>query len=301
MPEANAQPQGGNPGGVPAGGAPAGGSPDGGVPVNGGGVPASGSPAPTWHGMTEAADIAYVDNKGWKSPADVYKSYRGVETLVGRDPSSLFVVPRADDAPGFRAAMSRLGMPETADKYDIPVPEGTDPAYGNWARDTFHKLGLTASQAKQLTEANNTFAASQQVEQQKAYERSVTTDKASLLAEWRGGYERMMSSAQTAVAALGFTGEMVDALEASLGFGGTMKFFAGIGQKLGEDSFVGGERQPGFGAMMTPDEARLDWEKAKLDPNFLSALRDGSHPGHKEAMKKQNDLFKIMYGNEKVV
>jgi hypothetical protein len=237
-----------------------------------------------------------VTNKGWKTPADVYKSYRGVETLVGRDPSTLLTIPRADDAAGQRAVFAKLGMPETADKYEVPLPDGADPAYANFARDTFHKLGLTAAQAKELTLANNDFMAKHEAETAKAYDRAVAMDKQALLTEWRGGYERMMNSAQTAVKALGMSAEMVDALETSLGYAGVMKFFAGLGQKLGEDKFVGTEhRQQGFGATQTPDEARGEYEKMLADQTQVAALKDKSHPGHAAAQRKQNELFKIMY------
>lgn len=248
--------------------------------------------------MTEAADVAYVDNKGWKSPADLYKSYRGVETLVGRDPSTLLPVPRADDPAGQRAVFARLGMPETADKYEIDVPQGTDPAYANWAKGVFHAAGLTATQAKAVAKANNDYVAAQQIEAQKSYDRQVTTDKAALVAEWRGGYERMMAAAQTAVSALGFSGEMVDALETALGYAGTMKFFAALGQRMGEDSFESGTSKPGFAGQMTPDEAKQEWEKMKLDPAQKAALFDNMHPGHKEAKRKQAELFSIMHPNQ---
>jgi hypothetical protein len=153
---------------------------------------------------------------------------------------------------------------------------------------------LTASQATALSKANNEYIAAQQAEATKNYERDVTTQKAALLGEWRGGYERMMSAAQTAVKALGFSGEMVDALEGSLGYAGTMKFFAALGQKLGEDSFESGTNKPGFNGTMTPDEAKVEWEKMKLDTTQRQALFDNQHPGHQEAKRKQKELFSIM-------
>jgi hypothetical protein len=32
--------------------------------------------------------------------------------------------------------------------------------------------------------------------------------------------------------------------------------------------------------MLTPAEAKTQWDQKKLDPNFMAALRDKSHPGH---------------------
>jgi len=256
-----------------------------------------GAQAP-WHGITDPAAATYVTNKGWQSPADVIKSYQGAEKLIGRDPSTLLVMPRADDPAGQRAVFAKLGMPETADKYEFHKTEGgtPNPAYEAWARSTFHELGLTAAQAKTLTQKNNEFVSAQQKEATAAYERTVQADKTALLGEWRGGYERMMNAAQSAVKALGFTGDMVDALEQSMGYAGTMKFFAALGQKMGEDSFVSGtDGKPGFGAGQTPAEAEAEWNKMKIDPIQVKALQDPMHPGHEAAKAKQKQLFGIMY------
>lgn len=245
--------------------------------------------------MTEAADLAYIQNKGWADSASVIKSYQGAEKLIGRDPNTLITLPRADDPAGFRAVFSKLGMPESADKYDLPFSKDANPAYANWAKETFHKVGLTATQAKELTAANNEFYAKAQATQAADYQRELTTQKAALLGEWRGGFERMMNAAQTAVHALGFTGEMVDMLEQQMGYANVMKFFAGLGQKFAEDSFETGDGKPGFNGTLTPDEAKVEISKMKLDPNITKALQDNSHPAHKETKQKWVDLHNIAF------
>jgi hypothetical protein len=246
--------------------------------------------------MTEATDLAYVQNKGWTDPAGVIKSYMGAEKLIGRDPSTLITLPRADDPAGFRAVFSKLGMPDTADKYDLPMPKDANPAYATWAKETFHKVGLTAAQAKELTAANNDYYAKAQVAAEADYQRELTTQKATLLGEWKGGYERMMNAAQTAVHALGFTGDMVDMLESKMGYAGVMKFFAGLGQKLGgEDGFETGSGAPGFSGTLTPDEAKAQIAAMKIDPNQTAAMRDNQHPAHKATKQKWTDLHNIAF------
>jgi hypothetical protein len=49
--------------------------------------------------------------------------------------------------------------------------------------------------------------------------------------------------------------------------------------------------------MLTPDEAKAEWNKMTLDANVMAALKDKSHPGHKAAQEKQNQLFAVMYPN----
>jgi hypothetical protein len=45
----------------------------------------------------------------------------------------------------------------------------------------------------------------------------------------------MMAAATNAANTLGFTKEMVGSMEKTVGYAATMKFFAQLGQKLGED------------------------------------------------------------------
>ena len=249
--------------------------------------------------MTDAADVQYVANKGWQNVGDLYKSYRGAETLIGRDPNTLITVPRADDPAGLRSAYAKLGMPATPDKYTIHAEEGETPneGYVNWARDTFHKLGLSVQQGQELTRSYSEFTKQFQAEQTAAYERTVAVDKSTLQREWGGGFERMMGAARTAKNALGMTDQMVDALEMEIGYAGVMKYLAGVGQKLSEDTFVGsdGGRAPRFGDTMTPEEAKNQWEQMKVDPAQVKALQDSSHPGHEAASRKQKQLFAIMF------
>jgi hypothetical protein len=88
-------------------------------------TPAPDAAAP-WHGLTDPDAAAYISNKGWTAPADIVKSYQGVEKLIGRDPSTLITMPRMDDPEGVKSVFQKLGLPESPDKYDMTVglPKG---------------------------------------------------------------------------------------------------------------------------------------------------------------------------------
>lgn len=268
------------------------------------GTPPAGTPpvAPPWHGFADTAvdDIAYVSNKGWKGPQDVITSYRNAEKVIGKSPDSLLVVPRADDPDGFRAVMQKLGLPETPDKYEFAKPEGgaqPDESYVAWARNTFHKLGLTAGQVAALSKEHNAYVAQVMAQQEKDYGIKVEGEKAALLKEWGAGHERMMAASKHAANALGFTQADIDALERTRGYAETYKFFANLGQKMGEDGLVtkDGGGKPGFGNTMTPADAKAEYEAMKLDPVMQAALTDNQHPGHKAAIEKKSRLFAIMF------
>lgn len=287
-------PAGTPPAGTPPAGTPPAGTPPAGTP------PAGTPPAQAWHGYTDPADVAWVTNKGWQAPADAVRSAREAEKLIGRDPSSLLVMPRADDPAGFLGVMDKLGRPADPAKYEFDVPKGQQPneVFQTWARDTFHKAGATVPQVKEITKAYNEFLGQQAAKMEADYKTSVATDKQALLNEWKGGHERMMNVAEAAAAALGVTGEMMDGIEQAIGYAATMKFFAGLGQKMSEDQLV----LPGDGktskldnALLTPAEAKAQWEAKKMDANFMAALQDKKHPGHATAQATQTSLFKIMY------
>ena len=261
------------------------------------------SPAPApWHGVTDPEGVGYVTNKGWQTPADIIKSYQGAEKLIGRDPSTLVPIPKPGDEAGWATVYSKLGRPETADKYDLKVglPKDATPDEGmsKAMADVFHKAGLNSEQAKIIAEAYNTTASGKAAQMTKDYELNVATDKKSLLTKWGGGYERMMNSAQTAVSALGFDAKAVDALESAMGYAGVMEFFAGLGQKLGDDRFVSGAGKT-FSGTMTPGEAQTEITKLKQDTVFQGTLRDKMHPAHKENLKRWQDLFALGYPEQK--
>jgi lysophospholipase L1-like esterase len=106
----------------------------------------------------------------------------------------------------------------------------------------------------------------------------------------------MMGRAKAAATTLGFTPELVDAIEKHVGYAKTYKLLAEMGGKLGEDNLrTVDSKTPGFEGKMTPDEAKAEWGAKQLDPNFMAALKDKTHPGHKGAQEVQNRLFKVMY------
>ena len=264
----------------------------------------AGQGAAPWHGHTDEADVGYITGKGWKAPQDVIKSYREAERFIGRDPSTLLSLPRADDPEGLKAVFTKLGMPATADKYDITagLPKGAkvDEGFSKQMQGIFHKANLTDAQAKILATDYNAMTAQFNEQALKDYELNVQADKSALLDKWRGGHDRMMNTAKTAATSLGFTPELLDAIENHVGYAKTYELLAEIGGKLGEDKLVSKDKDGGgFNAQLTPAEAKNQWEAKKLDTNFLGALKDPTHPGHKAAQAQQSALFAIMYPNER--
>lgn len=226
------------------------------------------------------------------------RSYTNAEKLIGRDPNSVLVLPRADDTEGQRALYAKLGMPDSPDKYSFDTPDDLplDEGYMNWAKGAFHKAGLSDAQVKALSAEHNSYIREALAQESKDYEANVSAEANALKREWGAGADRMFSRAQHAASKLGFTDAMIDGIEQSVGYAATIKLFAELGGKLSEDGFVSPEgKAAGFGAMLTPQEAKAQWDQFKMDPNNVAALTNKDHPGHKAAKQKQNDLFGVMY------
>jgi hypothetical protein len=266
-------------------------------------APAPDPAATPWHGITDPDAAAYISNKGWTAPADIVKSYQGVEKLIGRDPSTLITMPRLDDPEGVKSVFQKLGLPESPDKYDMSVglPQGAkpDPNFSKTMQSILHKSNLTDGQAKTLVAEYNALNATLAEQAAKDYELNVQADKQALLDEWKGGHDRMMNRAKTAATTLGFTPELIDAIEKQVGYAGTYKLLAEIGSKLGEDTLITQHKNTDFGTQLTPDEAKSQLATARSDPNHRAAIMDKSHPGNKAAQEKENKLFAIMYPGNK--
>lgn len=282
--------QGGTP--APAGG-PAGGTP----------APANATPAGTFYdGIGDAELKTWVQGKNWGDLAAMAKSHRQLEGMIGAPANEIVRLPKdGSDPAAVRQVLSRLGMPETADKYEIDDGKEfglpLDANFQSWVRNTFHKIGLTAAQAKELSKEYNSLNAQMVTQEGKDYDLGVAADEKALRDEWKNGFDAQMNRAKTAATGLGFTGEMIDAIETAIGYGGTMRFFAGLASRLGESNFVSGESRgqgSAFGMQMTPAEAKAEWDKLSMDPGFASALMNRTHPGHKAAVKRKSGLMSLM-------
>lgn len=257
--------------------------------------------ADTWFKGADSDTAAFITNKGWNDdPLRAVASYQHLEKLSGKDPSTIIELPRQDDPEAQKAFWQKLGAPEAADGYKFEAPEGQqlDPSYEAWARETFLELGIPADKGAELFARNNKYHLDGQESTAKDYEQRVVADKTSLKEEWRDGHDKMMNRASVAAKTLGFPADAVNAIEATIGYGATMKLFANLGGKMTEDGFVSGDESNGFKGELTPAEAASELETLKLDKNFTSALTDRTHAGHQAAIAKRRALMQKAFPQE---
>ena len=256
----------------------------------------SGDPAPA--AKPFYADIADEELRGWaenkKFPdaQAALTSYRALERTFGADRAGRTVVlPKEGDEVSQAEFYEKLGRPKTAGDYDIPVPEGGgDPKTVEWAKNVFHKAGLSAAQAKVVAAAWNEQAGQMTAAQMEEYNAKVAADDLMLTKEWGAAKDQKVQACRRAAGVLGMQKDQIDALEKAMGFGGLMKFMDNIASRIGEDKFDAGEdKGAGFGAM-TPAGAKAALQELTLDSEFMKAWNDPRHPGHAAAVAKKSRL-----------
>lgn len=234
----------------------------------------------------------YIQTKGWKDPAAVVGSYRNAEKLLGVPPEQVVKLPK-DDAPAeaWDAVWKQLGAPETAEDYGFKPAEGGDPTMAEWMGKAFHEAKVPKGMAAKIAEKYQAFVQNFQEQQAATKQAKAGQEAATLKLEWGAAQEQNLRIAQKATMALGIDGEMIDKLEDAMGYAGVMKFFHGIGSKMGESDFVSGDTTNGFKGAMSPEQALAEINALKADKGFAKKYNEGD----KEARARMSQLHKWAY------
>lgn len=161
-------------------------------------------------------------------------------------------MPGKDATPeDWNAFYKQLGRPETADAYELPVPEGDDGKFAAQMKPLLHKHGLSSEQAKGLAADWNAMTSAAQAEQAKAKQDADTAahakntaEAAALTNEWGQSHAANMEFAKRGIAQFipgdnTQKGAVIAAVEGVLGYKGTIQFFHSIGKGLAEGGAAG--------------------------------------------------------------
>lgn len=206
--------------------------------------PVQADPAP-WYPDT-AKD--YVANKGWKTPHDVLGGYQALETLFGADKAGrTIVMPKDDkDVEGLKAFRTKLGVPESADKYELPLPAGQGDELSKAAASWFHEAGIPKTAAQAITTKWNAhIEALVKAEQTKAQTES-EVQLQTLKGEWGVEFDQKAEFARRFLKAAGWDDAKMAKYEQAFGTATMLKDFFQWGSKVGEPGFVSGDKGGGF-------------------------------------------------------
>lgn len=152
-----------------------------------GGAPAGGDPAPSPAPAPE-------------SPASLLGGQPAPAAAPEPAPEPfLAALPAEGDADGWAAVYAKLGRPESADGYELPVPEGQDGEFAKTTASWMHEAGLNKQQAQALATHWNAFQTQQAEAQQAAIQNQVESDLASVRQEWGAEFDANKSVMERAV------------------------------------------------------------------------------------------------------
>lgn len=247
------------------------------------GVQATATPAapavssPAWLQGADETTIGYVQNKGWSDPKQVLDGYRNLEKLLGADKANnAVIIPKHDaDPKEWGAVYDRLGRPSAPDGYNVKFPDGGDKAAQDAILAKAHELGLTKAQAEGLFgELNDRATARATAAQAEAQARFQQEDMA-VKAEWGQAYAKNLAQAQAGARGLGLDAATIDKLAGALGHKATMGLLQKIGASMAEDSFATPGSPQGFGAALTPGQAKAQIQSLMQDKEFVSKYTMG--------------------------
>ena len=164
----------------------------------------------------------------------------------------------AKDAPpeAWAEFYKQIGAPDSADAYQLPVPDGGDAEFAKTAATWFKEAGLLPQQATALASKWNEFAAAQQAASAQAEAQRIAqldqrnkAEEATLKTEWGQQHDANMELARRAVRQFipsDKAPDVITALEDKLGYAETIKLLHSIGRGLGEHD------APGLGRAAAP-------------------------------------------------
>lgn len=233
-----------------------------------------------------------IQDTGWiknlDTPEAMAKSYANAQKMIGADK---IVVPNqyATDQ-DWKNVWSKLGLPETVDKYEIKTKEGVevDKDFFTSFKTSAHASGILPTQAQKMLDWFDIEA--EKVSTKVTAEREAATKKGmdDLQKEYGNAYQMKLKSAQAVVDKFGDDAFKKHLADSGLANDPTLiKMFMKIGESFSEDTFKGTAQGP---ALFTPEAALK--EANKIIGDMKHAYNDKKHPGHADAVKEVTSLFK---------
>lgn len=225
------------------------------------------------------------------------KSYLETKKLVGtkrmEEPTESWDQTKWDELYG------KLGRPETPDKYEVPeinLPNDLklDEALLGEAKTKFHELGLNKKQFAGVMGLYGRVVSEGLEGESAKNEESLKEGTLALKTEWGDKFDANIDIAQSAINKFG--GEDLDKILKDSGLGNNpamVKTFHEIGKRIMEDN-AGMGRGAGL-PINDQTTAKIRIDELKRDEAFMKTFTTAHAPGHKEAKKQMDELFKAAY------
>jgi hypothetical protein len=257
--------------------------------------------AEDWRASLEE-DMAKRAQK-FASPADLAKSYFELESRLGK---SVVLPGKNASEEEIAAFRKRLGVPDSADGYTLPLPEEVVSDEGAMARlnafrEKMHKAGATPASVQAAYETYQEMVSAASEERTAAMEAAREKAEADLRKEWRGQeFDRNVSYAQRALQS--FDGDKtfqswvesaeVDGIKVG-NHPQFLKLFAKIGRTMSEDS-----------VHLAPSEDEvlsLNEQVSKLRDDKREAMKRGDRATAQRLDEQERQLYARLDGSAPIV
>lgn len=174
-------------------------------------------------------DKKLVGDKGWKSPSDMLKSYRELEKTFG----TRVALPKDEDNEAWSNLYSKLGLPESADKYEI---EGVDENVKADIQQILFKNHVLPKDVKSLIADYTAFAQAQSEKLKQQADALQKKELDEVLTEWGDKSEVNKETAKRGAKLLGLDDDDLQSIENLVGTKKFLKAMFKLGESISEDS-----------------------------------------------------------------
>lgn len=249
-----------------------------------------------WTSGLDEGQKTLLTAKGWKTPADILKSYSDIEKYMGHDKIAM---PRkgADGKyePGeLERVLNTLGVPTDAKNYktsaEFKLPDGVslDATQLEAFKVGAQKQGFLPHQFSFVMDQLSAMLTKGAKDREEANNKSFNEASLGLRSKWGVAYDDKMKLANRV---LNTFGDKTKGSEIVSKYGNDpyiVEILANIGESLSEE----GLSKVGIsGDLLTPDAAQMEINKIKADPKH--AYFNASHPEHKFWVDKMEELYRM--------
>jgi len=251
--------------------------------------------APFYDSFTNPELKTWTGAKGFKSPETMAESLLNMEKLMGAPKERLLKLPEKPDDPGWADVHKKLGVPETAAGYEIPIPEGVPTDFAEKAKSWMHELKIPAAAGKGLAERWNAEMVAMAEAQENQLQLQSETEMSQLKAEWGiQATEKENIARAAAKEFFNLEGDEMNLLERQMGSRKFMETMVKIGERLGEAKFIQGNGADA--PISTIAQAQQAIKDKQRDKDFAAALMDKKHINHAAAMAEWDALHRKVAG-----
>jgi len=265
-----------------------------------------------WYAGFDADTQNYITSRGLadKDPSAAFletaKAHQEAQAYIGVPKEQLLKLPKADAPPEeWDEVYKRLGYSTNADDYKLEGlkrADGTDvdDGFKDFVKAQAAELKLSPAATAKLAEATLKHIESGAAAQTATQVADATKAMEQLRQSWGPNYEANKVIADNAYAAImaaaGFDQAKMTAaiqkLGETTGRAETMQMLLAVGQKMGEDKFVGGGGPSGGLGPRNAEQAKARITELKADTTWVNRYLSG---GAAE-IKEMNDLHTLAYG-----